>query len=154
MKVILLQDVRGIGRKYDMKEVSDGYARNFLLPRQLAKVANDAALKELRTKIADHEKGIALLKEKLATLQNEFKREPLTFKLKLGEKAKAFGSVTKKDIEEKIKPFSKDLELEVTFHEPIKTLGEHDVEINLGRGVTGVIKVRVEKDLPAGRQDS
>lgn len=146
MKVILLQDVRGIGRKYDTKEVSDGYARNFLLPRDLAKIASDAALKELKAKIDDHEKGITLLREKLTTLQNGFKEEPLLFKLKLGEKAKAFGSITKKDIEEKIKKFSKDLELEVALYEPIKTLGEHEVEINLGRGVAGKIKVRVEKE--------
>ena len=146
MKVILLQDVRGVGRKYDVKDVSDGYARNFLLPRNLAKVATSESLNNLKAKIEDNEKQISAIKDKLLNLQESLKHNPLVFKLKLGQKSKVFGSVSKKDVEEKLKELDKGLEFEVLTAQPIKTLGDHEVEISLGRGVTGEIKVRVEKE--------
>lgn len=146
MKIILLQDVRGVGRKYDVKEVSDGYARNFLIPRKLGKPATPEALNDLKIQKENWEKQTDALREKLKKIQENLNNKPLLFKLKLGEKEKVFGSVTKKDVEESLKEVDKDLLIEVNLHRPIKTLGSHQVEISLGRGVMGEIKVQVEKE--------
>lgn len=153
MKIILLQDVRGIGRKYDVKEVSDGYARNFLIPRKLGKPATQEALSGLKRQKENWEKQTDILKEKLKKIQEDLENKPLLFKLKLGEKEKVFGSITKKGIEEALKALPtgrqevvKDLLIEVNLHRPIKTLGSHQVEISLGRGVAGDIQIKVEKE--------
>lgn len=154
MKIILLQDVRGVGRKYDVRDVSLGYARNFLMPRKLGKEATPAALNEIKSQKENWEKQTAALHEKLKKLQDTLETNPLIFKLKLGEKDEVFGSIGKRDIEKALLGKDKDSLIEVNLVRPIKTLGEHKVEVNLGRGVTGEIKVKIEKDLPAGRQDS
>ncbi|OIO49323.1 MAG: 50S ribosomal protein L9 [Parcubacteria group bacterium CG1_02_42_13] len=146
MKIILLQDVRGVGRKYDVKEVSDGYARNFIIPRKLGKVATSETLRELKTQKENWEKQIAVLDDRLKKLQGALTDKPLIFKLKLGENQKAFGSVSKKDIEEKLRESDKNLSFEVNLNQPIKTLGEHQVKINLNGGVSGNIKIKVEKE--------
>lgn len=146
MKIILLQDIRGVGKKYDVKEVADGYARNFLLQRKLAKQATPETLNELKTQRENWEKQTSVLYEKLKKLQDDSEANPLLFKLKLGEKGKVFGSVTKKDIEEALKEKDKDLLTEINLPQSIKTLGNHQVEISLGRGVVGSIKIKVEKE--------
>jgi len=141
MKIILLQDVRGIGRKYDIKEISNGYARNFLLPRNLAKIASKEALKELEAQKRSWEKQTETLRLELKKIQDKLVKNPLIFKLKIREGDKAFGSITKKDIEEKL-----DENIKVNLKQPIKTLGEHEIEIDLEKGVVGKIKIRVEKE--------
>ena len=146
MKIILLQDVRGVGRKYDVKDVSLGYARNFLIPRKLGREATPAALNDLKSQRENWEKQTAALQEKLKKLQDIFQANPLTFKLKLGEKNKLFGSVSKRDVEKALESKDKDNLIEINLAQPIKTLGEHKVEVNFGRGVVGEIKVKVEKE--------
>lgn len=146
MKIILLQDVRGIGKKYDIKSVSDGYARNFIIPRKLGKVATSEALRELKIQKEDWEKQITILQDRLKNLQNTFKDNPLIFKLKLGEKQKAFGSVSKKDIEERLRESDKNLSFEINLSQPIKILGEHQIKISLNGGVSGEIKIKIEKE--------
>jgi len=146
MKIILLQDIRGIGKRYDVKEVSDGYARNFLLKRNLAKQATEQALNELKTQFANYEKQAVALREKLVKIQEFLKNKPLIFRLKLGDKEKPFGSINKKEIEEKLRELDKESNLEVNLNHPLKTLGEHEVEVTLGNGVAGPIRVLVEKE--------
>jgi large subunit ribosomal protein L9 len=158
MKIILLQDVRGVGRKYDVKEVADGYARNFLIPRRLAKPATDEALSELQAQRENLVKQLKIWQDKLKEIQKFFEEKPLVFKLKVGERGEVFGSVTKKEIEEALRKVlretnkellpeaNRDFLIEVRLNKPLKTLGSHQVVIDLGRGVTGEIKVLVEKE--------
>ncbi len=143
MKVVLLQDIKGLGKKYDIKDVSDGYARNFLIPKKLAEAATGAALKrvaDLKSKMeAEREKLVAELKAEA----EKIKSKKIVFKMKTGEKGEVFGSVTARDIKDELEKLG-------VFHatpvlsKPIKTLGETKVEINFGEGVKATIEVVVE----------
>lgn len=139
MKVILLQDIRGIGRKFDMKEVADGYARNFLFPKKLARLADESG----QTVKAEHDQklatGLAELKSAIALLA----KEPFEFSVKAGKHGEVFGSVSKKDIESVLhaKGFKK---AEVLLDHPIKATGEHIVEVNFGQSVHGKAKINIK----------
>lgn len=147
MKIILLKDVPSAGRKYDVKDVSDGYARNFLLPRGLAKVADDAALKALAEKKAREEERRAKEAAEYHTLSEKLEKTTLTFAVKAGEGGKAFGSVTAAQIRDALKKQKITVEKEwITLAESIKTTGEHSVKIQLPYGIAGEVKVVVESE--------
>ncbi len=150
MQVILLQDIKSLGKKFDVKEVKDGYARNFLIPKGLAKIATDAAVKELELKKAAQEKEEKETKDKLETLAEKLTDKEFQFAVKVGEKDEVFGSVNKNDIKALIcAEIDADLrkriedKIEINLERPIKTLGEHQVEIDLGKGVKTKIKLKV-----------
>ncbi len=151
MKVIILQDIKGIGKKFDVKEIKDGYARNFLIPRGLAKIATNAAIKELEVKKSVLEKHEKELKAKLESLAKNLAQREFVFSLNVGKKGEVFGSVAKDDIEERIyadinaglREYLKN-NMEIKLEKPIKTTGEHQIEINLGKGVKTTVKVIIE----------
>jgi large subunit ribosomal protein L9 len=148
MKIIFLKEVRGVGKKNEVKEVPDGYARNFLLPRGLARVANNAAMSELKNKIASELKHLENIRNKVQELEKTTSKAPLKFYLKTGERGEVFGSITAREIEEKLKSdyqIIRGENFEVKNEQPLKTLGWHEVEINFGRGVAAKIKVLIEK---------
>ncbi|TSC88822.1 MAG: large subunit ribosomal protein L9 [Parcubacteria group bacterium Gr01-1014_3] len=138
MKVLLLQDVRGVGRKNEVKEVSDGYARNFLIARKLAVAANESAMKFKAEVDANEQAAINRYK----ALAEKISKESFEFFVKTGAKGEVFGSVTKEDVRKHLseKGFS---EVEVVLPKPIKFTGEHMVEINFGKGIVGKLKVKV-----------
>jgi len=149
MKVILLQEIKNLGKKFDVKNVNDGYARNFLIPRGLAKPADAKSLKELeilKTTLLKKEEAI---KTQLIKLKEEIEKMKIEFKVAVGEKKQMFASIDEKDIKEKIiEKFSateefKNLlsDLKIILEQPIKKLGEYQVEIDLSRGVKAKIKV-------------
>lgn len=144
MKVILLAEIRGLGRKDDVKDVADGYFRNVLLPKKLAMAASVTALTELEKKkalaVSKKEQLIAELKSKVPALQGLI----LKFPMKTGEKDEVFGSVTKKDIETALsgRGFKN---VVVELNHPLKTLGENEIVIDLGEGVKAKLKVLLEK---------
>lgn len=140
MKMILLQDIRGFGKKFDVKEVKDGYARNFLLPRGLAKIADEKSLKELEIQKASQEIKEKEIREKLEKLAKAISEKELRFKVKTGEKGEVFGSVNKEMILAEIgknhlfaEKLTEDIEAELA--KPFKTLGRHEVIVDLGRGI-------------------
>ncbi len=146
MRVILKREVRGLGRPGDVKDVADGYAQNFLLPRGLATLATVGELKhiaqerEVARQKKDRAHGEA---EELATRLGTI---ALVFRLKSGEQGKTFGSVTNKDIAESLK---KDHGIEVDrakiqLAEPLKTLGAHRVEVRVLPDVRASLTVAVE----------
>ncbi len=140
MKIILLQDVKNFGRKFDVKNVKDGYARNFLLPRGLAKIANDKIINELASQKAAWEKQEQKIKNNLEALAKNLAEQEFKFTLKTGKKGEVFGSINKDDIKNKLAiP-----DAEINLERPIKKLGEHQVEIVLGGGVKTKIKVVIE----------
>lgn len=140
MKVILLKDTKGVGKKFDVKEVKDGYARNFLLMRGLAEAATKDALNRLEAqrKIleVEHLKFVEKLKTEAARIENIV----LNFKMKVSEKGEAFGSVTRKDIEIELsqKGFKN---LKIELEKPVKTIGEHSVPVDFGEGIRSKLKV-------------
>jgi len=151
MQIILLQDIKGIGKKFEIKEIKDGYARNFLIPRGLAKIATNATIKELETKKSVSEKQEKKLKAELESLAKNLSHRNFVFSLNIGKKGEVFGSITKDDIEERInadinanlRDYIKN-NMEIKLEKPIKTTDEHQIEINLGKGVKTTVKVIIE----------
>ena len=148
MKVIFLTDVRGQGKKDEMKEVSDGYARNFLLPRKLAAEATTDTLNAIKLK--EKAKQKQLEKDKALAMEVAQKLESLVVKVpaKGGGGGKLFGAVTSKEISEAL---SKQCDISIDKNkivqaEPIKTFGPHDVKCKLGFEISGTINVMVVEE--------
>ncbi|TSC60282.1 MAG: large subunit ribosomal protein L9 [Parcubacteria group bacterium LiPW_15] len=144
MKVILLSDVRGIGKRNDVKSVSDGYARNFLLPQKLARIANEQSLGELSA-IQKNDKATEERLERLAKLLSE--RE-LQFNLKVDKKGVVFGSVNKEDILKGLRDtglITKD-RVEIKISKPLKELGVHEAEAHLPKGIMAKLKIKIEAE--------
>lgn len=147
MKVILLKDVKGTGKKGEMKEVSDGYARNFLLARKLAVVADNTAIKELQEKNKSQEIRAQKEYEAAVELGNKMEELNIVIYSKAGEGGRLFGSITSKDIAEQVK---KQYNIEVdkrkiTLDEPIRVLGSRFVEIKIHQKVVTKIRVDVKE---------
>ena len=149
MKVVLLQNVSKLGNKFDVKNVKDGYARNFLLPKNLVKIATEKAIKELEKQKIISEQQEKELKEKIESMVKNLAGKEFKFILKTGGKEKTFGSISANDIKTRIyADADADLRgylenIKIGLERPIKTLGEHQVEIDLGRGVKTTIKINV-----------
>ena len=145
MKVIFLQDVKGQGKKGEMKEVSDGYARNYLIPRNLAAQATTDNLNALKTK----EKAAAAkaAKEKAVAEENARKLEgvQVIIRAKSGSSGKLFGAVTSAEIASALKEqFDIDIEKnKIVQAEPIKTYGSYTVKAKLGYEVSGNVNLLV-----------
>ena len=147
MKVILLSDVRGSGKKGDIVNVSDGYARNFLFPKKLAKEANAQALNELNNEIKAKEHKIEVQKNE--ALENAKKLEGKTIKISAsaGENGKLFGSVTSKEISKEIKNnLGVDIDKrKINLKADIKAFGTYGCEIKLFNGITAKLNVLVSE---------
>ena len=147
MKVILLADVPALGRKDEVKEVSGGYARNFLLPRRLAEPATDAAISKLGAKktAAEHKKSQELTEHQSAA--EKLKSIALSFRVKLGEKGKAFGSVNAAKIQEALARQGIRVEKDwIVQDEPIKTTGEKTVSIQFPHHIKGEVKIVIQPE--------
>lgn len=148
MKVILLQDVKALGKKGELVNAADGYARNFLFPKGLAKEANAQAMNEYRN--AENSKNF-----KVETQINEAKKaksalEGETFKMtaKAGKNGKLFGSVTSKEISAEIKR-QKGIDVDkrkIILDSEIKSFGTYNAEIKLYSGITASVKVQVSEE--------
>lgn len=145
MKVVFLTDVRGQGKKDEIKEVSDGYARNYLMPRKLAVEATPDMLNTI--KIKEKAKAAQAAKEKEAALQNAARLESIVVRVpaKAGAGGKLFGSVTSKEISDAL---SEQFEIsidkkDIVQSEPIKNFGSYSVKCRLGYEVSGTINVMV-----------
>ncbi len=146
MKVILLQDVKSVGKKDQIVEVSDGYARNFVLPKKLGLEATPKNLNELKLK-KNHEDKVAA--EKLAeakALAEQLSEAKVVLSIKVGEGGKTFGSVSSKEIAEAIRgQLGHEIDKKkILLKEPIKTVGSSDVDIKLHSQVTARLTVEVK----------
>lgn len=138
MKILLLQDVKGVGRKYDVKEVSDGYARNFLIARKLATPADGAAMKLKAAAEAQEQARLSGYRESAKRLAGEV----LEFRVRAGDKGEVFGSVKAEEIKKTLAERGYDAG-EVLLDQPLRALGEREVSVKFGRGVTGKVRVRI-----------
>ncbi len=145
MKVILTQDIKSVGKKGQILDASDGYARNYLLPRKLAVVADNANLNELKTKQDANKYKRDMTMANAKELCEKMKGFELTFKIKAGENGKTFGSVTAKDIADALneKYYVEVDKKKIGLTDAIKTLGNYTIDIKLFEGITGKLKVKV-----------
>ena len=144
MKVVLLQDVKGLGKKGELVNTSDGYARNFLFPMKLAMEANSQAMSELKNREAAEKHRIDM--EIAAAKASAEKLEGKTVRLtaKAGANGKLFGSVTPKDVAAAIaQQFSIELDKRKVVVEDIKAFGTYPVEVKLYNGISAAMFVMV-----------
>lgn len=145
MKVILLQDVKSLGKKGDVVDVNDGYARNFVLPKKLGVEANGKNMNDLKLQKANEEK---IAKEQLEAAQAfaaEMEKDEVVVSIKAGEGGKTFGSVSSKEIAVAYKQqCGKEIDKKkIQLPEAIKNFGVYEVGVKLHPKVTGKLKVKV-----------
>ncbi|MGL4772145.1 MAG: 50S ribosomal protein L9 [Clostridium sp.] len=142
MKVILLKDVKGLGKKGDVVNSSDGYANNFLFPRKLAQEATDNSLHILNTKKENERKQKLAELEAAQKLAGELKGKEVTLTVKAGDNGKLFGAITSKDIAAEInKKYNVEIDKKKVVMDTIKVAGTYDVEVKLYPEVSTKMKV-------------
>ncbi len=147
MKVILQKDIPNLGDAGDIKEVADGYARNFLLPKNLVLVANEASKKAI-----EHQKKLIKIKKEKRKKNSEKLADSLsgmelTIKAQVGEEGKLFGAITTMDISKEL--LAKGFEIDkrkIQLESPIKMEGEYDVVIKLDEGLNTTVKISIVKE--------
>jgi large subunit ribosomal protein L9 len=148
MKVILQQDVKGHGKKGQMVEVSDGYARNFLLPRKLAVEASAENINTMKMQDKAKKAREAEEKAQAEALAERLKSCQVKISARAGQGGKLFGSITSKEIAEELKK-QYDLDVnksKIVQNDPIKAFGAYEIKCKLGYEVTGTIYVLVVED--------
>jgi large subunit ribosomal protein L9 len=145
MRVILTKDVAGIGRAGDVKEVSDGHARNFLIPRHLALPATTEALTKIQKEEGEHQAKVAKEKERFIQLKNKLENKSVTLRAQ-ASKNHLFAAIHEKEIAKAI--FEK-LGVEVSpdiikLKNQVKSLGQHEVEIRFAKDMSAVVRLNVE----------
>lgn len=147
MKVVLNKDVKDLGSAGQVKEVSDGYARNYLFPRKLAVPATASALKQAEAQQAAAARRTATEERQARELAERLKNQPLKIAAKAGEQGRLYGSITAADVAGAL---SKELKQpvdkrQVELAEPIRTIGEYRVSYRLSHGVTATLTVEIER---------
>lgn len=146
MKVILLENVKGVGKKDEVINANDGYARNYLLPKKLAVEANNTNMSKLKSKQDSNAFKKQEDKKKAEEIKEKLSKLNLKIQVKAGENGKIFGGVTAKEISEQLEKQHKISidKRKIELKETIKTLGTTIIEIKLFEGVVGTLKVSVE----------
>jgi large subunit ribosomal protein L9 len=147
MKVIFIKDMKGQGKKGEVKEVSEGYATNFLIPRGVARPATDGNMKTLEQQQASEDKRKAQEKEEAQALGKKLEEMTVVLKAKAGEGGRLFGAITSKQIAEalagqKIKIDKRKIELS----DPIRSLGVTQIPVKLHPDVKATLKVQVTEE--------
>jgi len=147
MRIILLKDVDNLGKKYEVKEVKDGYARNFLIPKGLVKLADEKSLKWLETqkeieKVKDEEE-LKKIQERASAIDGQ----EIIIPVKIGEEDQLFESINVQKISEKLKEIGLDVKKsQIDLPEPIKELGEFPVKIKFEHNLEAEVKIIVTKE--------
>jgi large subunit ribosomal protein L9 len=146
MKVIFTKDAPGQGKRGEIKEVSEGYAKNFLIAKGFAQIATP----DIQAKIAKEAKEAKAKKEKeitkAGTLKNDIEKRVFTLTVKVGDKGQIFSAVHDKDIAAAINSKMNTVleKNQVELSKPIKELGEHSVKIKIAQGITAAVKIHIE----------
>ena len=147
MKIILLQDVKGQGKKGDIVEVNEGYARNFLIKKGLAEVATASKINDINQKksAADFHKAEEI--KATRALAAELNGKTFKLKIKAGQGGKVFGSVTGANIAEALQAAGYEVDKKkVVLAQPIKNVGIYDIDLKLLEGVSAKIKIEIEAE--------
>ena len=148
MKVVFLKDVSSKGKAGEIREVADGYARNFLFPKGLASPATQEAIKSAKTQAVGETKRQSRLQEELHEVAKLIDEKEVYFKARAGEKGQLHGSITSADIADEL---SKLMNVEVDkkkieLGEPLRQLGSHEVIINFSKGIKAKVRVIIEEE--------
>jgi large subunit ribosomal protein L9 len=147
MKVILLKDIENLGKKYEIKEVSDGYARNYLIPKKLAKVANEKNLKWLEKQKEKEEKKAEEELKKVQEAASAIDGQEVLIPVKVGENGQLFESINVQKIYEKLKELGFEIKKsQILLESPIKELGEFPVKIKFPHNLEAEIKIIVVEE--------
>lgn len=148
MKVILLEDIKNIGKKFDVKEVKDGYARNFLFPNKLAELATPSALKKIEEQKIEHEKNEIEINKNLTKIASDIEKITLVFSMKADKSNAMFGSINKETISKALRDrqiITKE-RLEIDLDRPIKEFGEYVIPVEFKKGISAKLKIQVNKE--------
>lgn len=147
MKIILRQDFEQLGKIGDAVDVKDGYARNYLIPRNIAYTATQSAIRTLEEEKKQNVRKLEKEKTTSEKLAGNLEKVSLTIQMKVGEDDKLFGSVTSQMIADGLQEKGVTIDKrQIELEEPIKALGIYDVNVKLSGGVTGKVKVWVVRE--------
>ena len=148
MKIILKEDVQNLGFMGETVNVADGYARNFLMPKNLAIPATNSNVKTVEHEKKIIEKKKAKITAELTEIKNNLEKTEITIPVKVGENEKIFGSITKVDIENKLKDSGFNIDRKIiNLDNPIKELGIQTVKVKLSRDIVAEIKVNAVPEI-------
>ncbi len=144
MKVVLTQDVKDLGKKGELVNVADGYGKNFLIPRKLAVIADNAAMSELKNRETAKQYHIAMDKKKASEEAAVLEGKTLRISASAGQNGKLFGSVTTKEIAEKImQQFSIEVDKKKIICDDIRSYGQYTCTVKLYQGITATLYIVV-----------
>ena len=144
MKVILQQDVKKLGKKGDIVEVSEGYGRNFLLPRKAAVLANAENMNVAKAQAGSKAREEAMATDEAKLMAAQLEKVSVTIPVKIGENGKLFGSVTGKDVADALKKEKIDIDRrKITIKGDVTGVGEYEAVIKVHPSITSTIKVNV-----------
>ncbi|MCM3635594.1 MULTISPECIES: 50S ribosomal protein L9 [Paenibacillus] len=147
MKVIFLQDVKGQGKKGEIKDLSEGYVRNFLLPKNLVKIASEGNVKTLDMQKASEDKRKQQEKENAIALGKKLEELVVIVKAKAGEGGRLFGAITSKQIADSLAKLGYKIDKrKIELDEPIRSLGTTQVPVKLHPEVKGTLKVQTVEE--------
>lgn len=147
MQVILIEDVKALGKKGELVKVSDGYARNKLFPAKLALEANNKNINELKLQKAHEEKVAKEIYDEAVEFRKQIEGKSVTVSVKSGEGGKVFGSVSSKEVAKAAKTqLGFELDKKKMQMEAIKTLGVHEVHVKVHPKVTALLRVKVVEE--------
>jgi large subunit ribosomal protein L9 len=147
MKVILMQDIKGVGKKDEVINANDGYARNFLFPRKLAVEANTENMSKLKGRQDSVNFKKEQEKENAEKVKKQLSEMLLTIKVKAGENGKIFGSITSKEISTELKKqYNVDIDKKkILLKQAIKEIGTFTIDVKLYEGITGKLKININE---------
>lgn len=146
MKVIFIKDVRGQGKKGEIKEVKDGYGMNYLIKNNYAVQATETSVNRLKKENAEKALEENLLIKDMEVLKKKLEKEKIVFKAKTGNQDQMFGTISVKQIKEKLRELGYSIKKQdIHLEFPLQTLGFHEVEINLHKKVIAKIRVEIKK---------
>ncbi|MBQ6282909.1 MAG: 50S ribosomal protein L9 [Bacilli bacterium] len=146
MKVIFIKDVKGQGKKDEIKEVKDGYAMNYLIKNKLAVMYTETSNKRLESEKKERKEKEAQDIKEANELKNKLSKVKVSFKVKTGEKDRVFGSISSKQIKEELDKLGYSIDKKkIKVDEPITTLGHHFVNIELHKEVIAKLEIILEK---------
>ena len=144
MKVILQQDVKKLGKKGDIVEVSEGYGRNFLLPRKAAVIANAENMNVAKAQAGSKARKEAMATDEAKLMAAQLEKVAVTIPVKIGENGKLFGSVTGKDVADALKKEKIDIDRrKISIKGEVTCAGEYEAVIKVHPSITSTIKVNV-----------
>ena len=147
MKVVLLKDVKGTGKKGEIKEVSDGFAKNFLLKNGSAKIANSSAISENKIQQSANAYHKEMERQAAAKLAKDINGKTFVLKIKCGENGKTFGSVSSKEIGDALEKAGFNVDRrKIEVPQPIKSVGQYDITVKVYPEITAKIVVDVQPE--------